>query len=90
MTGYTREQWEEAPEPWFSRIHSEDRGRVEQQMHGHLAVGGYGHSSIHIWSPDGVLLGYGGQTSNIRHIFDEANMEQMIAEMRARMEQEQS
>ncbi len=54
------------------------------EMHGHLAVGGYGHSSIHIWSPDGVLLGYGGQTSNIRHIFDEANMEQAMAEMRER------
>jgi acyl-CoA thioesterase len=62
---------------------------VLMEMHGHLAVGGYGHSSIHMWSPDGVLLGYGGQTSNIRHIFDEANMEAMIAEMRARMEQEQ-
>ena len=60
---------------------------VLMEMHGHLAVGGYGHSSIHMWSPDGELLGYGGQTSNIRHIFDEANMEQAIAEMRARMEQ---
>jgi acyl-CoA thioesterase len=58
---------------------------VLMEMHGHLAVGGYGHSSIHMWSPDGVLLGYGGQTSNIRHIFDEANMEKMMEEMRARM-----
>ncbi|MEY2424815.1 MAG: hypothetical protein QOI61_387 [Actinomycetota bacterium] len=58
---------------------------VLMEMHGHLAVGGYGHSSIHMWSPDGVLLGYGGQTSNIRHIFDEANMEQAMKEMRERM-----
>ncbi|MBA2608287.1 MAG: thioesterase family protein [Actinobacteria bacterium] len=58
---------------------------VLMEMHGHLAVGGYGHSSIHIWSPDGVLLGYGGQTSNIRHIFDEADMEKALAEMRQRM-----
>lgn len=58
---------------------------VLMEMHGHLAVGGYGHSSIHIWSPDGVLLGYGGQTSNMRHIFDEANMEQAMAEMRQRL-----
>lgn len=58
---------------------------VLMEMHGHLAVGGYGHSSIHIWSPDGVLLGYGGQTSNIRHIFDEADMARAMAEMRERM-----
>jgi acyl-CoA thioesterase len=58
---------------------------VLMEMHGHLAVGGYGHSSIHMWSPDGVLLGYGGQTSNIRHIFDEANMEQAMKDMRERM-----
>lgn len=57
---------------------------VLMEMHGHLAVGGYGHSSIHVWSPDGVLLGYGGQTSNIRHIFDVADMDRMVAEMRAR------
>lgn len=37
MTGYTREQWEAAPDPWFSRIHPADRERVEQQMRGHLA-----------------------------------------------------
>ncbi len=58
---------------------------VLMEMHGHLAVGGYGHSSLHIWSPDGVLLGYGGQTSNIRFLFDEANAEKAMAEMRARM-----
>ena len=60
---------------------------VLMEMHGHLAVGGYGHSSIHMWSPDGVLLGYGGQTSNIRHIFDEANVEAAMAEMRKQIEQ---
>jgi hypothetical protein len=35
-----------------------------------------------------VLLGYGGQTSNIRHIFDEADMAQAMAAMRARAEAE--
>jgi acyl-CoA thioesterase len=62
---------------------------VLMEMHGHLAVGGYGHSSIHIWSPDGVLLGYGGQTSNIRHLFDEMNMDEAMAAMRARAEGQQ-
>ncbi|HUR78579.1 MAG TPA: thioesterase family protein [Acidimicrobiales bacterium] len=41
------------------------------EVHGNLAVGGYGHCSIHVWSQDGVLVGYGGQTSNVLHIFDE-------------------
>ncbi len=55
------------------------------EMHGHLAIGGYGHASIHIWSPDGVLLGYGGQTSTMRHVFDEADLDQAMTEMRRRM-----
>jgi PAS domain S-box-containing protein len=37
MTGYSREQWEGAPDPWFSRIHPEDRERVERQMRQHLS-----------------------------------------------------
>lgn len=37
MTGYTREQWEAAADPWFSRIHADDRERVELQMRAHLA-----------------------------------------------------
>jgi acyl-CoA thioesterase len=41
------------------------------EVHGHLAIGGYGHCSIHVWSQDGVLVGYGGQSSNVLHIFDE-------------------
>ena len=36
MTGYTREQWEAASDPWFSRIHPDDRDRVEQQMRADL------------------------------------------------------
>ncbi len=58
---------------------------VLMEMHGHLAVGGYGHSSLHVWSPDGVLLGYGGQTSNIRFIFDEADFGMTPEEIRKRM-----
>ena len=41
------------------------------EVHGHLAVGGYGHCTIHVWSEDGVLVATGGQTSNVLHIFDE-------------------
>lgn len=37
MTGYSREQWEGAPDPWLSRLHSDDRERVAQQMRAHLA-----------------------------------------------------
>lgn len=41
------------------------------EVHGNLAVGGYGHCTIHVWSEDGVLVATGGQTSNVLHIFDE-------------------
>ena len=37
MTGYTREQWEESTDPWFSRIHADDRESVELQMRAHLS-----------------------------------------------------
>ena len=36
MTGYSREQWEGAPDAWFSRIHPEDTQQVRRQMHAHL------------------------------------------------------
>jgi acyl-CoA thioesterase len=41
------------------------------EVHGNLAIGGYGHCSIHVWSQDGVLVATGGQSSNVLHIFDE-------------------
>ncbi|HVV36744.1 MAG TPA: thioesterase family protein [Acidimicrobiales bacterium] len=41
------------------------------EVHGHLAIGGYGHCTIHVWSEDGVLVAIGGQSSNVLHIFDE-------------------
>lgn len=41
------------------------------EVHGNLAIGGYGHCTIHVWSQDGVLVGIGGQSSNVLHIFDE-------------------
>ncbi|MEY2468557.1 MAG: hypothetical protein QOF21_1255 [Actinomycetota bacterium] len=54
------------------------------EMHGHLAFGGYGHSSLHIWSPDGVLLAYGGQTSNMRHVWDEKDLPEEFRTMLAK------
>lgn len=36
MTGYSREQWEGATDPWMSRIHHEDQERVRREMRAHL------------------------------------------------------
>ncbi len=36
MTGYSREQWEGASDPWMSRIHPEDQERVRRDMLAHL------------------------------------------------------
>ena len=33
------------------------------ELRGDLAVGGHGHGSVKVWTPDGVLLACGGQTS---------------------------
>jgi acyl-CoA thioesterase len=31
----------------------------------HLAAGGYGHGTVHLWTPDGVLLATGSQTASM-------------------------
>jgi len=36
MTGYTREQWDSVPNPWFSRIHPDDLERIKRQISEHL------------------------------------------------------
>ncbi len=36
MTGYSREAWDEEPQPWLSRIHPEDRPQVQRLMDEHL------------------------------------------------------
>jgi acyl-CoA thioesterase len=38
----------------------------------HLAIGDYGHGSVHIWDADGHLLGTASQTAALRR-FDERN-----------------
>jgi PAS domain S-box-containing protein len=35
MTGYSRGQWESAPNPWFSNLHPDDRERVDRQLKEH-------------------------------------------------------
>ena len=35
MTGYSRAQWDAAPNPWFSNLHPEDRERVDRQLREH-------------------------------------------------------
>ena len=36
MTGYSREQWDGAPQPWTSRLHPEDRPGIEHLIAEHL------------------------------------------------------
>jgi len=35
MTGYSRAQWDAAPNPWFNNLHPEDREYVDQQLREH-------------------------------------------------------
>ncbi len=37
MTGYSREQWDSVAQPWSSRLHPDDRTRVEQVRADHVA-----------------------------------------------------
>jgi acyl-CoA thioesterase len=38
---------------------------VLAQLDPHLAAGGFGHGTVHLWSPDGLLLGTGSQTASM-------------------------
>jgi len=35
MTGYSRAQWDETPNPWFSNLHPDDREHVDRQLREH-------------------------------------------------------
>ena len=35
MTGYSRAQWDAAPNPWFNNLHPEDRDYVDRQLREH-------------------------------------------------------
>jgi acyl-CoA thioesterase len=50
----------------------------------HFANGGYGHCSLRAWAEDGTLLATGGQTTNMRYLFDEDNMPEEVRQALAR------
>ena len=39
-------------------------------LDGHIGVGGYGHGQVHLWSPDGRLLGTGTQSAILFSVDD--------------------
>ncbi|HZN14308.1 MAG TPA: thioesterase family protein [Acidimicrobiales bacterium] len=41
------------------------------EMRGHVASEGFGHGSVRVWTPDGVLVAVGGQTANMIFAFDQ-------------------
>ena len=46
-------------------------GWVLLELHGDLAVGGYGHGTVWVWSSTGELLATGSQTAAMRYLWDE-------------------
>lgn len=42
-----------------------DTDWVLLQLDPHQAVGGYGHGTVHVWSPDGVLVASASQTASL-------------------------
>lgn len=50
--------------------HLVDSEWVLLDIDGHAAADGYGHGSVHLWAPDGTLLGTGSQTSRLL-LFDQ-------------------
>ena len=39
------------------------------ELRGHMSWGSHGHGSVRAWTPDGVLVGVGGQSANMRFNF---------------------
>jgi acyl-CoA thioesterase len=54
------------------------------ELAGDLATGGYGHGSLRAWAMDGTLLATGGQTTNMKYLFDEAEIPRLAAAVAAR------
>ena len=42
---------------------------VLMELRGHMAWGSHGHGSVRVWTPEGVLVGVGGQSANMRFNF---------------------
>jgi acyl-CoA thioesterase II len=50
------------------------------EMRGQMAVGGHAHGSVEVWSPDGALLAVGGQSTNMRYVYTQEEVDSMAAE----------
>lgn len=48
----------------------DDSGWVLLELDAHVAVGGYGHGHVHLWSPDGRMLATGTQSARLFTIDD--------------------
>jgi acyl-CoA thioesterase len=46
---------------------------VLMELDAHVAVGGYGHGHVHLWSPDGRLLATGSQSARLFSVDDFAS-----------------
>ena len=40
------------------------------ELDAHLAVGGFGHGHVHVWSPDGRMLATGTQSARLFSVAD--------------------
>jgi acyl-CoA thioesterase len=49
------------------------------EVRGQMAVGGHGHGSAEIWAPDGTLLAVGGQSTNMRYVYTQEEVDRMAA-----------
>jgi acyl-CoA thioesterase len=50
------------------------------EMRGQMAVGGHAHGSVEVWSPEGALLAVGGQSTNMRYVYTQEEVDQMAAD----------
>jgi len=49
------------------------------ELRGHLSYGAHAHGSVRVWSPDGALLAVGGQSANMMHTFNPAQVPDAMA-----------
>jgi acyl-CoA thioesterase len=49
------------------------------EVRGEMAVGGHGHGSAEIWAPDGTLLAVGGQSTNMRYVYTQEEVDRLAA-----------
>jgi acyl-CoA thioesterase len=49
------------------------------ELHGDMSSGAHGHGSVRVWTPDGVLLAVGGQSTNMVHAYTQEQVDRMLA-----------